>query len=128
MDRDGWPYHAAVGAAVTVVAAVIPFSPLVGGAVASYRAESGWIGGLGVGTVAGAFAGLPLLVLFVPALAIAVWLGFGIQPGAPGFELFLAIAFGLFVAYTVGLSAVGGVGGVWVRRSTRWNLDPGRFL
>lgn len=128
MNRDGPLYHAAIGAGVTVVASVIPFSSILGGAVASYRAESGWIGGLGVGTVAGVFAAVPLLALFVPSLAIAIILGFGIGPGQAGFGLFLAIAFGLFLVYTIGLSAVGGVVGVGIRRHTAWNLDPGRFL
>lgn len=127
MNRDGPLYHAAVGAAVTVVASIVPFSSILGGAVASYRAESGWLGGLGVGTLAGFFAAVPLLVLFVPALVIAILLGFGIGPGEAGFEVFLAIAFTLFFVYTVGLSAIGGVVGVWIRRYTEWDIDPGRF-
>lgn len=127
MDRDGPVYHAAVGAGVTVVASVILFSSILGGAVASYRAESGWLGGLGVGTLAGLFAAVPLLVLFVPALVIAILLGFGIGPNEPGFGVFLAIAFALFFLYTVGLSALGGVVGVGIRRYTEWDIDPGRF-
>lgn len=128
MDRDGPLTHATVGAAVTVVASILPFSSVLGGAVASFRSQYGFGGGLGIGALAGAIAALPLLVLFVPALAIAIWLGFGFQPGEPGFELFLAVAFGLFLVYTVGLSAVGGAIGVVVRRRTDWDIDPGRFL
>jgi len=127
MDRDGALYHAGVGATVTVLTSVLPFSSVLGGAVASSRAERGWAGGFGIGALAGVLAAIPLLVLFVPALAIAIWLGFGIQPGAPGFEIFLAVAFGLFLVYTIGLSALGGVLGVWLSRYTDWEL-PGYLV
>jgi hypothetical protein len=121
--RDaGW------GAAVTVVLSVIPFSPLVGGAVATSRREGGYVAGLGVGSIAGVIAAIPLLALFVPALGIAGLLGFGIAPSSSAYGVFLAIVFGLFGLYTVGLSALGGVGGVWARANTDWNLDPTRWL
>ncbi len=42
--------------------------------------------------------------------------------------LFLALVFVFFLLYTVGLSAVGGLGGVWTRANTDWNLDPIRWL
>lgn len=121
--RDaGW------GAAVTVVLSVIPFSPIVGGAVATSRRESGYVAGLGVGAVSGVLAGIPLLALFVPALIIAGLLGFGIAPSSSAYSVFLAIVFGLFGLYTVGLSALGGIGGVWARDNTDWDLDPARWL
>ncbi|MFC7195642.1 hypothetical protein ACFQL4_15095 [Halosimplex aquaticum] len=46
----------------------------------------------------------------------------------PAYGLFLGLVAALFLAYTVGLSAVGGAVGVWARRHTDWNLDPGRWL
>ena len=121
--RDaGW------GAAVTVVLSVLPFSPVVGGAVASYRRKSGYAAGLGVGLLSGIVAALPLLVLFVPTLLFVGWLGYGIPPSSPAYDLFLAIVFGLFGLYTVGLSGLGGLGGVWARIHTDWDLDPARWL
>lgn len=121
--RDaGW------GAAVTIVLSVIPFSPVVGGAVASHRRAGGYVAGLGVGIVSGAVAAIPLLALFVPALLIVGWLGYGVPTSSPAYGVFLAIVFGLFTLYTVGLSALGGLGGVWMRANTDWDLDPTRWL
>jgi len=121
--RDaGW------GAAVTVVLSVLPFSPLVGGAVATNRRADGYVTGFGVGALSGIVAAVPLLALFVPALAVVGLLGYGIPPSSPGYDVFIAIVFGLFGLYTVGLSALGGIGGVWARRHRTWNLDPARWL
>jgi hypothetical protein len=116
------------GAVVTLALSVLPFSPVVGGAVAANRHGGGYAVGLALGALAGVVAMVPLLGLFVPALYVAGRLGFGIPPGAPGYELFLAIVFALFLAYTVGLSALGGLGGAWASANTDWNLDPGRWL
>ena len=71
---------------------------------------------------------VPLLALFLPALTIAGWLGFGIPPSSPAYGLFLALVGTFFLLYTVGLSAVGGLGGIWARQNTDWNLDPERWL
>lgn len=121
--RDaGW------GAAVTVVLSMVPFSSLVGGAVAAHRRDCGYLASLGVGALSGVLAAVPLLALFVPALLLAGWLGFGIPSSSPAYGVFLAIVFALFGVYTVGLSAVGGLGGVWARDNTDWDLDPTRWL
>lgn len=119
---------AGLGALVTLALSVIPFSSIVGGAAAAYRHGGGYRNGLWLGTLAGVAAMVPLLVLFIPSLAIAGSLGFGIPPSSPGYGLFLALVFLFFLGYTVGLSAVGGLGGTWVRRHTDWNLDPVRWL
>ncbi|MFC6976130.1 DUF5518 domain-containing protein [Halomicroarcula sp. GCM10025709] len=118
---------AGVGALVTVVLSVIPFSSIAGGAVAAHRNGGGYGRGLWLGTLAGIAAMVPLLALFVPALYVAGLLGFGIPPSSSAYELFLGIVFAFFLAYTVGVSAVGGVCGVWARRHTDWDLDPGRW-
>lgn len=121
--RDaGW------GAAVTVVLSIVPFSPVVGGVVASHQRDSGYGAGVGVGILSGILAAIPLLALFVPAIAIVSVLGYGIAPSSPAYGLFLALVFGLFGLYTVGLSALGGAGGVWARRHREWDLDPSRWL
>lgn len=119
---------AAVGAAVTVVLSVIPFSSVVGGAVAANRHGGGYASGAWVGLLAGVGAAVPLLALFVPALYIAGALGFGVPPTSPAYELFLVLVFAFFLLYTVGLSALGGLVGTWASTHTDWSLDPERWL
>lgn len=124
MNRDGALVAAGAGALITVALSFIPFSSVLGGIAAASRRGGGYLSGLSIGTAAGVLAMVPLAALFVPALGIAGYLGFGISPTAPAYDLFLAIVFLLFVLYTVGSSALGGVLGVWIRVNTTWNLDP----
>jgi len=116
------------GALVTLVLSIFPFSSVLGGAVAASRHGGGYRSGLWLGTLAGVAAMVPLLALFVPSLFIAGLLGFGIPPSAPGYRVFIALVFAFFLAYTVGLSALGGLGGAWARANTDWDLDPARWL
>ncbi|MBV0922636.1 hypothetical protein KTS45_00335 [Halomicroarcula limicola] len=74
-------------------------------------------------TLAGVAAMVPLLALYVAGA-----LGVGVPPSSPAYDLFLGLVFGFFLAYAVGLSTVGGLGGTWMRRHTDWNLDPSRWL
>lgn len=119
---------AGMGALVTIGLSALPFSPAVGGAVTAFRRDGGYLSGFGVGFVAGFLAMLPLLALFVPALATAGFLGFGVPPSSPAYDVFLALVFLFFLLYTVGLSALGGVTGVWIRDNTAWDLDPARWI
>lgn len=128
MNRDGALFAVGVGALVTLALSFVPFSSVLGGVAAASRRDGGYRAGLGLGTVAGVVAMIPLAALFVPALGIASYLGFGIPPGSPAYDLFLSIVALLFVLYTVGLSALGGVAGVWIRSNTAWNLDPLAWL
>lgn len=116
------------GALVTLVLSVLPFSSVVGGAVAANRHGGGYARGLWLGTLAGVAAMVPLLALFLPSLYIVGLLGYGIPPSSPGYELFLGLVFAFFLTYTVGLSALGGLGGTWAGRHTDWDLDPMRWL
>jgi hypothetical protein len=124
MNRDGVLAAVGIGVLVTIALSFVPFSSVVGGATAASRRDCGYRSGLGIATAAGGVAMVPLGALFVPALWIAGALGFGVSPAADAYELFLGIVAVLFVLYTVGLSALGGVVGVWIRRHTRWDLDP----
>lgn len=108
--------NALVGAIVTAVTTpLVPFAPVLGGAVAGYldsegtdrRADSG----VKVGAISGAIALVPLLVVvpfllfflvFDPVIAISVF-------------AIAAIVMVFLVAYTIGFSALGGLLGVYLR-------------
>jgi len=124
-DRSGVTFSAVYGAVVTVLLSFLPFSSVLGGAVAATRYDrTGYPRGAGVGLLSGLFAALPLAALFVPALAIAGALGFGVDPASPAYDVFLTIVVVFFLAYTVGLGALGGLVGVWVGTNTEWSVDP----
>ncbi|MFB6129473.1 MAG: DUF5518 domain-containing protein [Salinigranum sp.] len=117
--------HALVGAAVSVVLSFVLFSPVLGGAVAGYLHGTD---GLRVGAISGLLAAIPLalflaLVGLVGGFFVAVPAMGGVGPGFhPGVGLgvtgafLLLVLFGAAVAavYTVALSAVGGLLGVYV--------------
>jgi uncharacterized membrane protein (GlpM family) len=114
--------------ASTVLSGVVPFAPVFGGAIAGYLQAGDRNDGLRVGALAG-------LVAFVPALLFGILvLGFvlsvvvgGAVRGAPmGFSLFGSlgvvgvILFGVFgFAYFVGLSALGG----WIGNYVKYDTD-----
>lgn len=105
--------NALVGAIVTVVTTpIVPFAPILGGAISGYldtnRAESG----AKVGAISGVIALVPLLVI-VPFLLFVVFLEPVFAIGVLAIVAFVA-AF-LFV-YTIGLGALGGVLGGYIRR------------
>lgn len=103
--------NALIGAVVSVVTAFLPFSPVLGGAVAGYLERTD---GVRVGALSGVFATIPVALIVFLAAGL-----FFIVPdplAAGGLFLLVALAV-LFVAlYTVGLSALGGVLGVYIRR------------
>ena len=106
--------NAVIGAAVTVVFAFLPLSPVLGGAVAGYLQRGDYREGGKVGAISGVLATIPiaLFVTFIAAFftiapAMGGRMGVGIFFGL----LFLVVAT-LFLLYTVGLSALGGVLGI----------------
>jgi len=117
-------FNAVVGGVVTLVLApVLPFAPVLGGAVAGYleadERGTGRADGLRVGATAGVVAFLALLVFAVLLgnLLFAVLTGLvGVPPAfVSGFGLLVFVVGALFGAlYVVGLSAVGGWLGVRV--------------
>ncbi len=103
--------NALVGAAVTVVLSFIPFSPLLGGAVAGALERRD---GARIGFISGVLASLPLfLLLLLVGGAVAV-----IPRMAPEFAgslIVVALLVVLFlVTYAVALSTLGGVVGVYL--------------
>ncbi len=97
-----------IGAVVTILLSFTIVSPIIGGAVAGYLEQTD---GVRVGAIAGGIAIIPLLlfgVLFVglfPAGGMPV--AFGLV-----FVLFLVVG---GIIWTVGLSALGGYLGVYLR-------------
>ena len=109
--------NALVGAVVTAATALlIPFAPALGGGVAGYLEGGDSASGLKVGTIAGLLATIPLVLLvllvvfFVPVV--------GPPPRAGLAFTYLAIALVLMVlsVYVVGLSALGGLLGAYLKR------------
>lgn len=110
--------HALIGAVVTVVFSFIPFSPVLGGGVAAYLNDADTSDGVRIGALSGLIAAVPLLLFGLLAFAI-----FGLftvsGPGMNGMALGLGGLFVLLlvgvvaVAYTVGLSALGGYLGAY---------------
>lgn len=106
--------HALIGAVVTVVVSFVPFSPVLGGGVAAYLSDADANEGIRIGALSGAIASVPLLLF---GLLLVFFLGFfaigGVgHGGAPAFGvggLLVVLVVGVVaVAYTVGLSALGG--------------------
>lgn len=113
--------NALIGAVVGVVLSFVPFSTVLGGAIAGYLERGSPEDGLKVGAIAG-------LVMFVPFLLFGYFVGavlvFGNAPGFFGGFLVLALLFA--AVYTVGAAMLGGFLGVYLRgelerrQSRRW--------
>ncbi len=104
---------ALVGGILGIVLGFVPFSPALGGAVAGYLDPNRSASGLGIGTVAGLFGAVPVVI-------VASFASVGLFMGLPGDAIILVISvFGLLFIFTVatavGLSAVGGYAGHWLR-------------
>ncbi|WP_191967078.1 MULTISPECIES: DUF5518 domain-containing protein [Haloferax] len=102
--------HALLGAVVTFFTAIIPFSPVIGGAVAGYLHAEGTDRGIRVGAVSGLMASLPLVAIFL-LLFTVMSIGSLVtgEVAGPVFVIaIVGITFVLGALYTVGLSAAGG--------------------
>lgn len=107
--------NALVGAAVSVVLSVLPFST-VGGGVAGYLQGGDYGDGARVGALAGVVAFVPFVAIFGLVLAFVALTTF-LAPGVQAtLWVSVAIVLSLAVVYTVGLGAVGGVLGAYVKR------------
>jgi uncharacterized membrane protein len=121
-----------VGAVATVaLSGVIPFSPLFGGGIAGYLQGGDRSEGLRVGAISGVVAFVPVAAvgLLVFVFVVTAFVG-GAASGAPrAFGAFGALtAFGgvlvgfLSVVYIVGLSALGGWLGNYVKYDTDFEV------
>ena len=117
--------NALVGAVVSVILSFLPFSPVLGGAVAGYLERRD---GVRVGAVSGVITALPLALVWT--LIAFFWSLFAIAPEpAVGGGLLVVTAVilgGLVVValYTVVLSAVGGYIGVYAHEEFDGDVAP----
>lgn len=104
-------WHGVIGGIVAIVLSFIPYSTVLGGAVAGYLEGGTLRDGAVVGAIAGIVALVPLTVVALFLLGV-----FGLFAGlagvAAGLLVVLVLAVGL--VYTVGLGVVGGVVGAYL--------------
>jgi hypothetical protein len=111
--------NALIGAVVSVVLAFLPFSTVLGGAVAGYLQKGSREEGLRVGAISGLIALVPIVLvgtLFGGVMFMGM-LGFGPR-GMIGFGLFFLVALFFLLLYTVALAAVGGYLGAYIATDT----------
>jgi hypothetical protein len=120
--------NALIGAVVGIVLSFVPFSTVLGGAVAGYLEGGDRADGLRVGAFAGVVMLVPifLFAMFFGGLFFAAG-GMMLPPnamGASGAFAMVALFFGLVIAlvYTVGLAALGGFLGNYVKQDTDIDL------
>jgi hypothetical protein len=109
--------NALVGGVAGVLISFIPFSTVLGGGIAGYLEGGDARTGAMVGALAGAVAFVPFAVIIAVGLVFVP-----IVPGPGGgvqFALWVVVLLILLVVvvYTVGLSAVGGVLGVYLKEN-----------
>jgi hypothetical protein len=104
--------NAVIGVVASVVLSFIPFSTLLGGAVAGYLEGGTSRDGVVVGAISGVLGliiGAVFFFVFVVFLGVFA-IGAGAPPGLSGAGIFLLLVFAALAGlYTVGLSALGGL-------------------
>jgi len=123
MDTENTLFNAVIGAVASVLLSFTGIGPTLGGTVAGYlnndgTAETG--DGLRVGALSGLIASIPIVALLLLVLVFLPFLGFFGFPleagfAAGGIVIFAAIAVLGGVTYTVVLSALGGLLGVYLK-------------
>jgi hypothetical protein len=118
--------NAAIGAVVTVGLAPTGFSALLGGGIAGYLQRESPKRGARVGAISGGLASLPvvLVLLLGASLFLLPTTQFGV-PGGLELVIILFVMFPLLFAWTIGLSAVGGYLGAYLRSDRRPASDEG---
>lgn len=111
--------NALIGAVVSFVLSFVPFSPVLGGAVAAYLEGRD---GVRVGAISGLVAALPVAA-FVFLLASLFLFGDGL-----GLFVLIGVVVLVAVVYTVALSALGGYLGEYLvtRQAERREVDAVR--
>lgn len=101
-----------IGGLVGLLLSFIPFSTVLGGAVAGYLEGGDTAAGAKVGLIAGVVTLVPFLLLFVVFLGLVPVMGPEASFAIGLFGLF-ALLFG--AVYVVGFSVVGGIVGVYLK-------------
>ncbi|WP_049971537.1 DUF5518 domain-containing protein [Haladaptatus cibarius] len=114
MNTDNTFVNALIGAVVTLVTSFIPFSPILGGAVAAYLSEADTDSGVRIGAISGVIATIPMALFSFFVMSI---LFFGNAAG--GSVVFLLLFGVLSLIYTAGLSALGGFLAVYTTNTNR---------
>jgi len=120
MDEGNTVVNALIGGVASIVLSFVPFSPVLGGAVAGYLEGGDRGDGVRVGLYAGLVAGIPLAVFMF--LVVAVFSGFavGLRSGGVGVLAFVVLfAIVAALGYTVALSALGG----WLGNYLKYETD-----
>jgi len=100
---------ALAGAAVSILTSFVPFSPLIGGALAGWLVRDDPMRGAKIGGLSGLVVSLPLGFIFIPVFGLAIF-----DAGTGGFAFLFLGMFLIFLGlvYTAGISALGGYLGV----------------
>lgn len=114
--------NAVIGLVASIVLSFLPFSPLLGGAVAGYLQGGDSSDGLRVGAISGTIGlvvGAVVLVLFVVVFGVFLSGTAGAEAGLLGGLGLVVLLGGSLVSavYLVGLSALGGSLGNYVKRN-----------
>lgn len=111
--------NALIGGVVSIVLSFTALSPILGGAVAAYLQGGDRGAGIRVGAYAGLVAAVPFVLfgLLVTVVLTGVAVG-GRSGGAFGFGLVVLLFVVAIAAVTVGLSALGGWLGNYVKYDT----------
>jgi hypothetical protein len=118
--------NAAIGAVVTVGLSPTGFSALLGGGIAGYLQRESPKRGARIGAISGALASLPVLLVLV--LGAGLFFLPSTQFGVPGgleLAIVLFVMFPLLFLWTIGLSAVGGYLGAYLRADRRPTGEEG---
>jgi hypothetical protein len=122
MGRGDTFVNALIGAVVSVVTSFTGVGPLVGGAAAGYLQQQDGSAALKVGAISGAITLIPFVLfvlLFGSFLPIIPAMG-GSATGAGIFGLFglfFVVVLLIGAVYTVGLAALGGYIGYYIREN-----------
>lgn len=115
MDSSGNTFaNAVVGALVSLVLVVVPFSPTVGGGVAGYLQRGRPRDGATAGTVTGLLVAFPLFVGVALLAPVVLFAPAGVPSIPMNPAVFVALALTATVAYAVGGAAVGGAVGAYL--------------